>query len=221
METRTQATNVNLARNWRKDRVLASLDKKQTFELVRFLNERYTERFFRPIECLRRTPGNEQGYGFAIMALCCLLVETIECYREGFPDSDHCQLTHLSTLCENSVAPTDYKLNTPFEITSEKAFIRFFNNDRHKEYLPDVDGKIFYRKIRCGLLHQAQTKGTWRLVRTGKYWDADKLTINRDEFAERLRACFDSYLNELKASDSSSNIWMLAQRKIWWLAQLS
>jgi len=215
--------NVRLARNWSKGRVLECLTRDQRYELIRFLRERYSERFFRPIRCLREAPGNEQGYGFAITALCCLLVETIQCYREGVPTSSDGELGYLEKLPLNSNAPADYKLVRPWPFAggSTGAFKSFFSNSQHREYFPDVDGKEFYEKIRCGLLHQAQTKGTWRLVRTGKFWDASEKSINRDEFAVRLEECFDGYLEELNQRNWNEHIWKLARRRIWWVAQLS
>jgi hypothetical protein len=82
-----QMTHVRLAWNWSKARVLKSLDKGQKQELIRFLRERYQERFLTPIRCLRNAPENEHGFGFAMMSLCCLLVETLGCYRSGLPSS--------------------------------------------------------------------------------------------------------------------------------------
>jgi hypothetical protein len=84
-----------------------------------------------------------------------------------------------------------------------------------------LDGKQFYKKIRCGLLHQAQTKGTWRLLREGKFWDDSAKSINRDEFAQRLEECFGDYLKRLREGNWDEGIWKNARRKIWWLAQLS
>lgn len=231
METNNQRVNpkdkatfsdsVKLARNWTKARVLDCLGGQQKQELVRFLGERYTERFFSPIRCLREAPGNEQGYGFAIMALCCLLVETIQCYREGLPSSSDNDLDYMEKLPLNN--DPEYKLPTPRPFKEGKdPFVIFFRDDRHKTYFPDVDGEEFYKKIRCGLLHQAQTKGSWRLGRTGKYWDAAEKSINRDEFAQRLRECFEGYLRELSEhSWNDETIWVPARRKIWWLAKTS
>ncbi len=165
-----------LARNWTRSRVLQCLQSGQKAELIRFVNERYSERFFGPIRCLTNAPGNSQGYGFAIMALCCLLVETMECYRKGLPSSYRGELGHLAGSPDNGVAG-DYKLEGPFDKSgSESVFVEFFEDDLYKRYFPDVEGKDFYAKIRCGLLHQAQTKGKWRLVRTGKFWDPDEKT---------------------------------------------
>jgi len=61
MEISAKTENVMLARNWSRERILDCLNKEHKFELVRFIDERYTERFFGPINCLRQARGNEQG----------------------------------------------------------------------------------------------------------------------------------------------------------------
>jgi hypothetical protein len=212
--------DVWLARNWTKGTVFGCLAKKEKFELIRFLHDRYHERFFSPIRSLRRTSGNEQGYGFAIMALCCLLIETIQCYREGFPSSSYSDLNYMQGLPLNN-EDVAYKLVEPWPANeSEGMFKRFFKDNR---YFPSVDGEVFYKKIRCGLLHQAQTKGPWRIVRSGKYWDdsQEKKSINRDEFTDRLQEYFEDYLSRLRNGEWDEPIWKVARRKIWWLVQLS
>ena len=215
--------DVLLARNWSKRRVLECLESERKFELVRFLEERYSERFFKPIRCLREAAGNEQGYGFAIMALCCLLIETIQCYRQGLPSLSKEDLDFMEGSDLNSNAPQDYKLVPPwpFKKGSEDAFVNFFSELKHQQYLPGVEGVEFYKKVRCGLLHQAQTKGTWRLSRTGKFWNPSEKSINRDEFAQRLEECFGDYLKQLKEVNWNDPSWMSAGKKIWWLAKTS
>jgi hypothetical protein len=213
-----QPQEVKLARNWSKSRVLDCLSSKQKAELVRFINERYSERFFDPIRCLGSAVGNNQGYGFAIMALCCLLIETLQCYRRGLPSSHNGELKCLSKLPSNK---GEYSLADPLKETSQNVFIEFFQHEDHQKYFTNIDGKVFYREIRCGLLHQAQTKGGWRLLRTGKFWDTDQMSINRDEFSQRLRECFDGYLKLLQESEWDEEIWKSARKKLWWLAETS
>ena len=121
----------------------------------------------------------------------------------------------------NGDAPKDYELGNLFKGGSKKVFEDFFDDDTNKKYFPDVKGIDFYHKIRCGLLHQAQTKGKWRLVRTGKFWDADRMSINRDEFSERLRECFDGYLRQLDECAWDDPVWKSARKKIWWLTRTS
>jgi hypothetical protein len=216
-----ESKEVRLARNWSRSRVLECLQGEQKTELIRFINERYSERFFDPIRYLRNAPGNSQGYGFAIMALCCLLVETLECYRKGLPSSHARELDGLEKSSTNKDAPPDYKLVGPFRVRSESVFVDFFDDSQHNKYFPRVDGKDFYLKVRCGLLHQAQTKDNWRVVRAGKFWDSVEKSINRDEFSARLRECFDGYLKELGEGAWDGDVWKAARKKVWWLAKTS
>lgn len=216
-----------LARNWPKSRVLQTHDAKQTHELVRFLRARYTERFFEPIRCLKRAPGNVQGYGFAVMSLCCLLIETLQCYRLGWPSSHPSDLSAWAKLPLNKSLPDpDYELRGPFDnqtIASSIAFESFFSDPKHRPFFPNVSGSAFYQQIRCGLLHQAQTKGGWRIVRSGSYWDdtAGQKAINRDEFSQRLEDCFAGFLKELEGGGWDQDPWKNTRKKLWWLAQTS
>jgi len=213
-------SDVRLASNWPKSRVDAALQNENTSELVRFLSERYTERFFGPIECLKKTKGNEHGFGFAIMALCSLLIETIQCYREGLPSSYNRELAALKQLPTFAAADSRFK-QFPGQVTLGDPFRSFFFNAKIQQFFPAVDGEEFYTKIRCGLLHQAQTKGQWRIIRKGSFWDSVKRSINRDEFSSRLKECFDKYLQELQAKDWSEDEWKRASTKIYWLAEVS
>lgn len=217
---------VRLASKWSKARVLDCLDKGQKEGIIRFMRQRYEERFFAPIRYMRNAPENEHGFGFAILSVCCLLIETIECYRQGLPSSHHRELGQLEASATNNGAPAEYKLTGPFQqqhYNSAKTFAHFFAEPKHQQFFPNVSHEDFYRRIRCGLLHQAQTTDGWRIVRSGKFWDDSKRTINRDEFAQRLQECFDAYLTELGQANWGDKVWVSenARRKIWWLAQVS
>jgi hypothetical protein len=218
----SNVSKVSLALNWTKSRVQQNLDNAEREELVRFLHERYTERFFNPIRVLRQAPGNYRGFGFAIIALCCLLIETLQCYREGLPSSHKKELRRLEASPLNAAAPPDYKLKVPLDAGSGGVFCRFFKQREHQKFLPGVDGTTFYEEIRCGLLHQAQTKNGWRIVSSGKFWDPPIRSLGRDEFSQRLEECFTSYLQDLKGELIwDEDIWKAARKKIWWLIQLS
>jgi hypothetical protein len=223
MATGTGTNEVRLAFNWPKSRVQECLDNGLRHEAVRFLDERHCERFFAPIRYLRQAHEGNSGYGFAIMALCSLLIETVECYRQGLPSSSTSDLGPLKASAANTAAPAEYRLDGLAFPNSGAIFKNFFTRSQHQVFLPGVDGEIFFRDIRCGLLHQAQTKNAWRIGRTGKFWDPDPVKkINREEFSERLEGCFKAYLGELESeSNWDSDIWKLARRKIWWLVQIS
>jgi hypothetical protein len=161
------------------------------------------------------------------MSLCCLLIETIQCYRLGWPSSHTKDLEEWASRPENATPPCpDYKLSGPFDrrkINSGVAFEAFFNKPEHKQYFPDVNGDIFYHAIRCGLLHQAQTKESWRILRSGKQWDdsPNQKTINRIDFTEGMKKCFESFLEELEATGWNEEPWKSTRKKIWWLTQTS
>ncbi len=213
--------DVLLAQKWPKSRVIDCIERKQK-ELALFIDKRYSERLFDPIKVLRNADKNEQGYGFAIMALCCLLIETMECYQNGLPTSDRGELERLKSSPINDTVPAEYRLDKDFEaIKSKQIFINFFNDVRHQEYFEGVVGEVFYREIRCGLLHQAQTKGGWRLIRSGPVWDPQHKSINRDRFSESLRQCFNVYLKQLQESKWNNAIWKSTAKKLWWLAATS
>ena len=220
-KSQTTDSETKLAYNWTKLRVQDCLDRHERTELIRFLNDRYSERFFNPIRCLKRAPGNQQGYGFAIMALCCLLIETIQAYRKGLPCTYEKDLKRLAAGAINQDAPGDYRLQEPFKDQIGKPFQDFFLSPAHMNYFPGVDGDIFFREIRCGLLHQAQTSGGWKIVCVGRFWDdSTAKSINRDEFSQRLEECFKGYLQELNEEQSwDGDIWKPARKKIWWLVQ--
>src|SRR5271156_6025144 len=86
---------IKLAHGWPISKVRTSLANAQAIDLASFIRARHGERFFKPIKRLRESLGNNQGYGFAMMALCSLLVETIQSYREGLPTTHQGELNRL------------------------------------------------------------------------------------------------------------------------------
>lgn len=217
-------TDSLLARNWKKSKVLMCHNTKERFGLVCFLRERYSERFFEPIDCLLEAPGNDKGFGFAIMSLCCLLIETLQCYRLGWPSSSRTDISEWAKLPQNQDVPESYyRLDATDTFSSAIVFERFFQEPMNAHYFQAIDGTEFYEAIRCGLLHQAQTKSAWRIVTWGKLWDksAEQKTINRDEFARQLKDCFEAFLQDLETASWDDMIWKNTRKKIWWLAQTS
>ncbi len=106
----------------------ANTDRSGIASLIR---RRFEERFLHPIL------DNPKRHGFAMMGICCLMVETLESFRNGWK-------------------------NTSEKGKSEAAFCRFFQaHDEFKQLRPVAHE--FYRAVRCGILHQAES--TRRLAR--------------------------------------------------------
>jgi hypothetical protein len=175
------------------------------------LQARIEERFLSCIEvliaadhALKQTPdGQEEGSnrrdsaspavpGFAIMALCCLLVETLQSFIEGefvgvdsskcgFPDSDCIK----------------------FAPSTSGAFKRFFRRTAFKADFNKESAFRFSQDVRNALLHAAETRGgwiVWRSIPRGRIIQPieNGYILNRTNFYRALKMEFQSYLNELR-----------------------
>ncbi|WP_254865935.1 hypothetical protein [Pseudomonas fluorescens] len=122
--------------------------------------------------------------GFSIMAISCLMIEALECFAQGRKDSN--------------------KL-------SKRMFHDFF--DRHQQFSSfRAVADDFYVHIRCGILHQAETTGGWRIVRKGPLIEGK--VINATQFEGRLRKALSGYSARLKAEDWNSHVWEVFKRKM-------
>jgi len=209
--------NMKLASRWPIVKVRRCLRNRDRNGLVRFIKERHEERFFQPIRHLINLPENPQGYGFATMALCALLVETIQSYEDGLPTTHSQELKRLRTLHR---IPAAYRLPPSLQVNGKKTFQRFFL--QHRQHFSGVSGTRFYKNIRNGLLHQGQTRAGWTLRKASSdICDPGRRIIYRDNFMEALEASFNEYLGKLRAREWDSRLWRCAARKIWWLIRLS
>ncbi|HEC36343.1 MAG TPA: hypothetical protein ENI39_07400 [Anaerolineae bacterium] len=144
---------------------------------VDIFEDRISGRFLGIVEAI-------QGYefsGFAVMALDCLLIETLQQFYEG-------------------------KAETP-RGQSGKYFRRFLTRTSFSEFFDTKKADVFYSSIRCGILHQAEIKGTSRiLIRSGTplvSWAQDRngLVINRRLFHQQLECEFRHYVARLRQND--------------------
>jgi hypothetical protein len=209
--------NLEFAQGWRKTRLLSCLRKRQTAQLADFIEARHQERFLRPIQELCKAIGNTQGYGFASMAICCLLIETVQSYRDGLPTTDNRELIRLR---QANRVPERYQLPSNLKVRGENEFRRFFHDFR--KCFPKLSAASFYKNVRCALLHQGQTKHRWTLRAYGsEICDPVRRIIYRNKFAEALEDAFGEYLRDLRTKAWTDALWVKASRKIWWLVRLS
>jgi|TARA_B110000091_G_scaffold12237_2_gene11828 hypothetical protein len=175
-----------------------------------FFEERIKTRYLTPIHAIQNLNLNE-GEGFAMVNLQCSLIETFECFINGW-------IFYLEGRNlvwkdkEGKVA--SYKNNS---VKSKQIFISFFSrfNNEFK-----IDGEDFYSNVRCALLHETQTKGNWVIRVTEKDTkkcdkeDIDKYIIYRNNFQDQLKELLDEYqdcliknedFREIKAKDLREN----------------
>lgn len=163
----------------------ASLDWSKAIDIFK---HRIEGRFLGPVKAIEQhVDKNIRVFsGFAIMAIDCLLIETLNQFYLGINET-----------------------NDGYRGTNAKAFFDFFSNSKHfDKYFDSLDkAMVFYRQIRCGILHQAQTKAQstinannsnpmieWVNVNTLD----EGLRINRLKFHSALTKEFEDYLERLK-----------------------
>jgi len=150
-----------------------------------YLEKRITERFINPINKLMEAEDDSQPYektfGFAILALDCLLLETIQSFYEGITNSKG---------------------------KSKGIFIRFLTQQEgfKEDFTTNQLAEDFYYKFRCGILHQTQTGSDTKVWSVGKLvsQSGNFLIINRVKFHQNIISVFNNYLTQLREKDNSN-----------------
>jgi len=140
---------------------------------VRILEDRLNARFFDAVGGIQ-----EQDFsGFAVLALDCLLIETLQQFKEGVPETPR-------RKCE-------------------EYFVNFLTAAPFATHFDKTSAATFYDHFRCGILHQAEIKGTSKVWRVGplvaRSSDGHGLIVNRKLFHSALRKAFAAYLRTLRS----------------------
>lgn len=162
-------------------------DAQKKEKIADFIFKRHYCRYIKPFEFDDPKYTREFKSGFAIMANCCLLIETVESFYRGWPQS-----------------------------RNELNFLKFFTRENmFKEFATGDIPTQFYKHIRCGILHQGETTGGWTINRSSsKLLDKSKHEINAVLFSKRLKKSLESYRDKLKASKWDSQIWKNVREKM-------
>lgn len=140
-------------------------------EAYNYFETRINTRYITPIEAIIKI-NPVQGEGFAVVNLQCSLIETIECFINGWMHAN-----------PNFINPQGIILRK-----NEKLFKSFFNKrEPFINYKQKIDGTDFFKSVRCGLLHETQTRNNWK-IRKGTIdgesykFDGEFKIIYRDNF---------------------------------------
>lgn len=136
-----------------------------------FIRRRLRERYIDPIEQLPR----QAKHGFLIMAVSCLLIETLEAFHSGWTSTR----THSSDSFDNF-----FSRQVRFSVFHQPGIA--------------VD---FYENVRCALLHQGETRNGWTLRRSGPLLDGK--TINATKFHREIARALDDYCGALGSLGNS------------------
>lgn len=172
-------------------RLLAQKDDTAREYLADLILHRLRDRYVTPLENVVKEPVDYRS-GFLMMAAASLMIETFQCFKEGERD----------TLGKGK---------------GRAMFKRFFADNAVK--FPGLDGEEFYDKVRCGILHQAQTKGRIRILRKGKIYDTAEKTINASLFLNTLKTIVEHYVGDLRVKDINAGDWPNALLKIGYICE--
>lgn len=166
------------------DNVSCSTKHESLEKAVQIFEDRITGYYLRQIRMLAETnviAGEDQNgnilgtNGFAIMALECLLVETLAQFKYGLQNTNN---------------------------VSRATYVQFLMHDLSCCSCI-THAKCFYSRIRCGILHQAQTKdygGLTDMMRAPYpvYMENSFLMVSIPAFVEMMEGYFVSYCNDLR-----------------------
>lgn len=121
-------------------------------------------------------------HGFSMMAIACLTIESLQAFRLGLGSTKN---------------------------NSGNMFAAFFAH--HRAFAEFADGTWFYDDIRCGILHVAEARGGWRILRSGPLIDKKTKAINATRFVRQLRRAVYAYAAELQHDEA---LWKLFKKKM-------
>lgn len=145
--------------------------------VIDVVQKRIQTRFFKPAEAL----DHLKHAGFAVLALDCLLLETIQAFRNGRRAKDNGESRRQCMAL----------------LTSSGHLAQFFSKS-------DLASR-FFRDVRNGLLHDGETRGGWIIKASPRYrlvecHTDDFIVVNRSKFHGALVAEFNDYLESLAES---------------------
>jgi len=147
--------------------------------MINIFHDRIESRYLKPVRLIAADKEIGEFSGFSILALDCLIIETLSQFYSG---SDETQGEH------------------------KKAFWTFFkSSDRFKGSFSKAKAFTFYSHYRCGILHQAQTKlksvvrmDQEEMIKTVGAKVSDGLVVDRVIFHSALECEITDYKNRLQ-----------------------
>jgi hypothetical protein len=151
---------------------------KNTAGIAKFIRNRFAERYITPLRNVRA--GDDSG--FLTMGVCCLLIEGLTAFREGWPSTRG---------------------------RSEEAFRCFFGHEPQFAVFRGLE-QGFWKGVRCGILHQGETSCGWRLNFTDgakPLLEPIQKRVNCILFFNEMEHAVSGYCDELTKSPWDSGIW--------------
>ena len=156
------------------------VDNQDRNLIADFIFQRLQSRYLKPFQFTNENFTEQFKNGFSIMANCCLLIETLQSFKNGWEDSGN----------KSALAFKQF-------LSTEANFAIFKNKE-----------KEFYTNVRCGILHQGETTGGWKINREGtNLFDSTTLVVDSIVFAKELEQSLTNYSDKLRLAKWDSEIW--------------
>ncbi len=148
--------------------------------MVDIFTDRIEGRYLKPIRLIEKDDDISEFSGFAILALDCLIIETLNQFYKGMDE----------TVGEHRLA-----------------FWEFFKKSEFfKESFSRKKAFVFYSHFRCGILHQAQTKNKSlvrieceKMIEPISSHLSYGLIVDREKFHDALESEIKSYKEKLES----------------------
>jgi hypothetical protein len=180
-------------------------------EIIEKFKMRIENYYLIPIETVKE-PARLKGEGFTILTIQCALIEMFAAFKYG----------KIHNHSKRGATP-NYEYNRandcfiPF-LYSEPIFENHFYKFEHGEKLINqpFSATTFYNDVRCGLMHEARTKGNW-VINAKKNYQGDetifisedtlinKISIDRTILNKQLNKYFSDYLNSISEDSPEGN----------------
>ena len=202
--------------NWKKLRPVLNnnydynANSQNWTEAIKLFQKRLNRKFFNPIKSII-DKNILEGEGFTIVTVQCAIIESLASFRTGQIFA-HEKVKGQPSYIYNKSA----KMFVSFLHSSIIFKDNFYQIDNVGNLIPDIpfSASDFYSCVRCGLMHEARTKGEWYINATKKDVKTEKVFIERDGtkikllrtiLHYRLRDCITEYLQDLEQISANGN----------------
>lgn len=172
-------------------------------EIIERFKARIEDFYFSPIDRVK-DPNQLKGEGFTILTIQCALIEMFAAFKYG--------KIHKYNKINTDPSYTYRKADEcfiPF-LHSESIFENHFYKIENAEQYNDqpFSATEFYNKVRCGLMHEARTKGEW-IINAQKLYEGNEtifikmdtintmISIDRTILNKQLKKYFQEFLVSL------------------------
>lgn len=175
------------------------LNNSNKNELIDLFFNRFYGKYLKPFDFPDSQYKKTYKNGFAIMTSCCLLIETFVSFSEPtFRDNNF-----KSERCFGFF----FLKNIEFKsFTKDGLTIEQYKDLTRKPLKNKGIPYDFYKNVRCGLLHNGETRNGWKISRNGPLFDKNNKRINAVKFMAGLIDVIKNFQQDLHNSDIEQDL---------------